>query len=903
MRATFSAPPLTSASLTEPLGALQVALSDRYRLERVLGEGGMATVYLAHDLKHDRKVAIKVLKPELAAVLGAERFVKEIRTTAALQHPHILPLFDSGNADGFLFYVMPFVEGESLRAKLERETQLGVNDAMVIACEVADALDYAHRHGVIHRDIKPENILLQDGRPIVADFGIALAVSAAAGGRMTESGFTLGTPRYMSPEQATAEKEITSRSDIYSLGCVTYEMLTGSSPHTGATAQQIIMKIVTEEPVSVAKLRKAVPPNVSAAVAKSLEKVPADRFDRASLFAEALVDPTYATRASANEVAPRERRWSRDPRSIGIAAVAAASGVALLWALTRPVPVHGPTEYDVGLPDSAMMTTGQDLSFAVAPAGDFVVYQAEALRGSAGALWYRSLRDGTRRRIDGTEGGSHPSISPDGTRLAFLHSESGHAWTLETVLIQGGPAAEVGRGIGNAHLSWSKNGRRLQVVSDVGTTQSELQWFDVANGQVISRNINLCQLPSPAPDEQHLLCGGAPSAYFAHFVPVDVAPSVSMSGSLWTDAGARDSALVLGTQFRLVDERYLVYLSNDGALLAAPVDVARHRVGRSVRLIDGIARRADTGAGAYDLSSSGTLVYAQGVNHAAGNLVAIDERSKADTLPVGQSIFAHFVPSPDGAQLAAVVTLPDHDELRVYNLRTGESIVRSKGPTLEEPVWNRRGDSLLFGTGEQLYAASLDQSTTPERVYYYPDGWFTEPYDWDPAGRVVAEQWKEKRIISVDLKKTPPSVVVLADSAEWPSVSPDERWMSYISAGGGELWLKRIPNGKRYHVWSGDIRSSRWLSPTELTMAVRDSASKMSIDRIAIDFSGPTPAFHRRHWLPLPEFIESPGPAYALTPDGKVVYLRGAPERPVQYLHVIPDWVSKMRHAVDDANR
>ena len=891
--------------MTEPPSSLQHALSDRYRLERELGEGGMAVVYLAHDLRHDRKVAIKVLKPELAAVLGAERFVKEIRTTAALQHPHILPLFDSGDADGFLFYVMPYVEGESLRAKLERETQLGINDAVVIASEVADALDYAHRHGVIHRDIKPENILLQDGRPIVADFGIALAVSAAAGGRMTESGFTLGTPKYMSPEQATAEKEITSRSDIYSLGCVTYEMLTGASPHTGATAQQIIMKIVTAEPVSAAKLRKAVPPNVSAAVSKALEKVPADRFERASKFAEALVDPTYATaQSSAEHGVARERRWSRDPRSIGIAAVAAASGVALLWALTRPVPVHGPTEYDVGLPDSAMMTTEQDLSFAVAPAGDFVVYQAEAVRGGAGALWYRSLRDGARRRIDGTEGGSHPAISPDGTRLAFLGSESGHVWTLETVPIQGGPAAVVGRGIGNAHLSWSKNGRRLRVVSYVGTTESELQWFDPANGQVTRKRINLCQLPSPAPDEQHLLCGGAPSAYFAHFVPVDVAPRVLASGSLWTDAGARDSALVLGTQFRLVDDRYLVYLSNDGALLAAPVDVARHRVGRSVRLIDGIARRADTGAGAYDLSSSGTLVYAQGVNHAAGNLVAIDERSKVDTLPVGQAIFAHFVPSPDGAQLAAVVGLPDHDELRVYNLRTGDSIVRWKGPVLEEPVWNRRGDSLLFGTGEQLYAASLDQSTTPKRVYYYPDGWFTEPYDWDAAGRVVAEQWKEKRIISVDLKKTPPSVVVLADSAEWPSVSPDGRWMSYISAGGGELWMKAIsPNGKRYHVASGDIRSSRWLSPTELTMAVRDSTSKMTIDRIAIEFSGPSPAFHRRHWLTLPEFIETPGPAYALTRDGKVVYLRGAPERPATYLHVIPDWVAKMKHAVDEANR
>jgi eukaryotic-like serine/threonine-protein kinase len=199
---------------------LTAALADRYRIERELGQGGMATVYLARDLKHDRLVAVKVLKPELAAVLGAERFVQEIKTTAALQHPHILPLFDSGEADGFLYYVMPFIDGETLRSKLDRETQLGVDESVKIASDVADALQYAHAHGVIHRDIKPENILLANGRPMVADFGIALAVSAAAGGRMTETGLSLGTPHYMSPEQATAEKEITGRSDIYSLATV-----------------------------------------------------------------------------------------------------------------------------------------------------------------------------------------------------------------------------------------------------------------------------------------------------------------------------------------------------------------------------------------------------------------------------------------------------------------------------------------------------------------------------------------------------------------------------------------------------------------------------------------------------------------------------------------------------------
>jgi len=221
------------------LSRLTGALADCYRIESRLGEGGMATVYLAEDLKHKRKVAVKVLRPELAAVLGAERFVQEITTTASLQHPHILPLFDSGEADSFLYYVMPFIDGETLRDKLNRDTQLSIDEAVGITTDIADALDYAHRHNVIHRDIKPENILIHDGRPMVADFGIALAVSAAAGGRMTETGLSLGTPHYMSPEQATAEKNITNRSDVYSLGAMLYEMLTGDPPHTGGNAQQI----------------------------------------------------------------------------------------------------------------------------------------------------------------------------------------------------------------------------------------------------------------------------------------------------------------------------------------------------------------------------------------------------------------------------------------------------------------------------------------------------------------------------------------------------------------------------------------------------------------------------------------------------------------------------------------
>ena len=234
--------------MTEPEERLRTALSERYRIEREIGAGGMATVYLAEDLKHHRKVALKVLKPELAAVVGAERFLAEIKTTANLQHPHILPLFDSGEADGFLFYVMPFVEGETLRDRIDREHQLPMDEAVRIATAVANALQAAHDKGVIHRDIKPANILLSGGEPLVADFGIALAVGAAGGGRLTETGLSLGTPHYMSPEQATGAQNIGPAADIYALGCVLYEMLVGEPPYTGSTAQVILGKIITGDP-------------------------------------------------------------------------------------------------------------------------------------------------------------------------------------------------------------------------------------------------------------------------------------------------------------------------------------------------------------------------------------------------------------------------------------------------------------------------------------------------------------------------------------------------------------------------------------------------------------------------------------------------------------------------------
>jgi len=444
---------------------LSAALADRYRIERELGAGGMATVYLAADLKHDRKVAIKVLKPELAAVLGAERFVQEIKTTAALSHPHILPLFDSGEAGGFLYYVMPYLEGETIREKLNRETQFGIEEAVKITTEVAEALDYAHQHGVIHRDIKPENILLHAGRPMVMDFGIALAVSAAAGGRMTETGLSLGTPHYMSPEQATADKQITARSDIYSLASVLYEMLTGNPPHTGSSAQQIIMKIIAEPVQPATALRKSVPPNITASLEKALEKLPADRFESAKAFADALGNPGFSTGTTvasgaagvaAVRVLGRTVSWRAVATAASALAVAFAGLSAWLVVSARRAAsdaIVTRSEIDIlSRSDSAVRIIGLDIS----PDGSAFVYSARQFPDTTLRLYLRRLDDRVARVIPGTEGAMYPAFSPDGQSIAFSFARS----EIRRVPVTGVVVETVAReAINNlADLHWSVDG-------------------------------------------------------------------------------------------------------------------------------------------------------------------------------------------------------------------------------------------------------------------------------------------------------------------------------------------------------------------------------------------------------------------------------------------------------------
>ncbi|MFY7922237.1 MAG: serine/threonine-protein kinase [Gemmatimonas sp.] len=315
-------------SYTAELGT---ALAGRYLIEEHLGKGGMATVYRARDLKHDRAVALKVLNPELGAVLGAERFLTEIKVTATMQHPNLLTLIDSGEVNGLLYYVMPLLDGETLRAYIARSGQLPVNDAVRITTGIAQALAYAHARDIIHRDLKPENVILQHGQPIVLDFGIALALRNAGGARMTQTGVAMGTPQYMSPEQASGEKHVDARVDIYALGTLLFEMLAGEAPHTGPTPQSVMSRVITTEARSVASVRPLVPAHIAAAVAKALARNPADRFSTVDEFVAALrpwsvhQGPTALTSDSAAATSPSPRGYST-PIVLGVTLVALAVG-------------------------------------------------------------------------------------------------------------------------------------------------------------------------------------------------------------------------------------------------------------------------------------------------------------------------------------------------------------------------------------------------------------------------------------------------------------------------------------------------------------------------------------------------------------------------------------------------
>jgi serine/threonine-protein kinase len=565
------------------LERLRASLADRYRLERELGQGGMATVYLAQDLRHDRQVAVKVLRPELAAVIGAERFLSEIKTTANLQHPHILPLFDSGAADGFLFYVMPFVEGESLRDRLTREKQLPIGDAVRIATEVAGALDYAHRHSVIHRDIKPENVMLHDGSALVTDFGIALAVSSAGGTRMTETGMSLGTPHYMSPEQAMGQREITARSDVYALGCVTYEMLIGEPPFTGPTAQAIVAKVMTAEPIPPTAARKTVPPAVEAAVLTALEKLPADRWASAKEFADALTGDGSVARRPAGS-APRGRgglaTWQRGALGAALLALGLFGG----WLLG-----HGSRRPQFGAATKVTYENTLEIHPALSPDGRFLAYAGgSSLRTR---LYLRQVSGGRATLLteDSAAIEVAPSWSPDGSRILFATQRG-----LFSIPASGGPARqEAPAAAGIVSAAWSPDGKTIAYVAG----DSIYLKPNGGTARVLARSYSVtgCRW---SPDSIRLACAGG-NAFFTTVGPLfgNLAPSWvelvdTRSGvrTSVTDSVARNSSPAWSP-----DGRWLYFISNrDG-----PSDIYRIPAGAR-----GPIERLTVGLGAQSISLS-----------------------------------------------------------------------------------------------------------------------------------------------------------------------------------------------------------------------------------------------------------------------------------------------------------
>jgi Tol biopolymer transport system component/tRNA A-37 threonylcarbamoyl transferase component Bud32 len=758
---------------------LAAALADRYRLEREIGQGGMATVFMAEDLKHDRKVAIKVLKPELAAVLGADRFLQEIKTTAQLQHPHILPLFDSGTADGFLYYVMPYVEGESLRDRLNREKQLPVQEAVDLTAEVADALEYAHEHGVVHRDIKPENILIHAGRPMVADFGIALAVSAAAGGRMTETGLSLGTPHYMSPEQATAEKEITGRSDVYSLASVLYEMLTGDPPHVGSSAQQIIMKIVTEEAAPVTKLRRSVPPNVAAAVSKALEKLPADRFGSAKEFAEALADQAFRHGGPVGARATAPRHWKGLTIALGAAAVLLAA--ALGWRLlggTGPEPAQ-PMRFHI-TPDSGWaVPTGANVRIALSSDGRKMVYVGAAA-DSGTRLWLRSFDRLDAEPIPGTAGASAPALSVDGQRLAFKVGMAIYVTDLD-----GGPVRRiVEEGYDPA---WGDDGTLYfandQVIYRLREGAGAPEAFTSTSGGQQT-------MPSPLPGGRGLLVSVVRGLAGRSRIAV-VGP----------DGGAVREILD-GTMARYAASGQIVYTTSEGTLLAAPFDLRSLEAGPSVAVVAHVRVEASSHA-QFALSRNGTLVYEarpEGASRPA-DLVWVSRTGVATPLdsawtkdaPEGPDFMAL---SPDGTRLAIGTWVKPLDGGPGYQLPSSPA---------GHPSWTPDGDSLLIDSSD---------STALTRM---ADGSGQAVQTWHDARGVIAPNWSPDRawlvyrtnfnlagngdILAVrPARHTAPRAVAATAALELsPALSPDGHWLAYTSdqSGRDEVYVTSFPDTAR----------------------------------------------------------------------------------------------------------
>ena len=794
--------------MSDAIIRLNAALEGRYAIERELGEGGMATVYLADDQRHGRKVALKVLKPELAAVVGAERFLSEIKVTANLQHPHILPLFDSGEADGFLFYVMPYVEGESLRDRIDREKQLPVDEAVRIATAVANALDHAHRHKVIHRDIKPANILLQDGEPVVADFGIALAVGAAGSNRLTETGLSLGTPYYMSPEQATGDQAVGASTDTYALGSVLYEMLTGDPPYMGSTAQAVLGQIISSKAISATEKRASIPANVDAALRKALEKLPADRFASAQDFVRALGDEHFRygeSVAGAGVASTGLWNWL----TMATTALATLSTLMLGWSFLRPEPPDPVTRVSVLMGEDQFLTGRGTLDLSTD--GSLMVYQGQGDEGEA-QLWVRRWDDLEATPIRNTDGARNPAISPDGREVAFDPGGS----SIRVVPLEGG----VSRTLTDSAFccpSWSPEG----------------DWVYYSNP---SRGLS--RVPaSGGPSEVVTQVDSSPGAF--RITHADVLPSGM--GVLYMAGGAdrtnqRIQALDLetgevkdlipGQTPRYSPTGHLLFVdANEGTLLAAPFDAKNLELtGAVLPVAEGVLQDA-FGNQFFDISASGRLVYRTGSREDLVTPVWVErdgtfrEIDPGWTLPF-DAFSSSLALSPDDTRLAVSARGPEGTvDVYVKELDAGpltrltfegtlnrwstwspdgRSVTFVSNRAGQDDLWSRRAD----GSGRAELVLDLDEPI--KEALYSPDGeWLLVVLgEGNYGGSIYGIR------LGVDSVPTP-----LVVSKDWfaveMSLSSDGRWLAYASNMLGDspidddalrIWVQPFP----------DVDAGRW---------------------------------------------------------------------------------------------
>jgi len=754
------------------------ALEERYLLERELGQGGMATVYLAQDRRHDRRVAVKVLRPELAAIIGAERFLAEIKTTANLQHPHILPLHDSGEAGPFLYYVMPYVEGESLRARLAREKQLPVGDALAIASEVGAALDYAHRQGVIHRDIKPENILLQDGHALVADFGIALAVSRAGTTRLTETGLSLGTPQYMSPEQATGERDLSARSDVYALGAVVYEMLTGEPPFSGPTAQAIAAKVLTETPVAVRVRRRLVPEPVEAAVMAALEKLPADRPASAGEFVRALQGEALPSTVRVRRLAPRAAAslW-RHPGLGWLVGALAVGGVA--WAaLQRP---HGPApavvRFKVELPPPAQLSKVSPAP-VFSPDGRYLAIPAE-LRGDK-RLYLLDLSTGEPRLVPGTEDGGSPAFSSDGRWLAFRSGEK-----LKKVLVSGGTPIDVANtrtsGLG---VAWGAPGIVYNPKYGLG-----LWRISAEGGQPDTVTV-------PEPGElghwwPQILPDGETVVFTAYRNTLESSSVEAVS----LRTGRRTRLVTGGVYGRFVEPDLLMYYQG-GNLVTTGFDPRTLRVSAPASpVVQNMAFDRLTAQPAYAVAPNGALAWvADSQYRAVRQLVWLDRAGQESAAVPETAIYGAARLSPDGRKVALTIE-EGSDDIWIINLMSGARTRLTREPTIESrPVWSPDGRWIYYQAEHGSFDLYVHPAEPGDTAAVLASSRYDKyPFSVTPDGSALlsVEDEISERLIATPLDGSGPSRVLAQGSynLESPMMSPNGQWVVYASNESGSFQI------------------------------------------------------------------------------------------------------------------